>query len=135
MVDKVNTTPLLDAINLHDLVVEAPVGTTKPGEKLPKQKAKQIKAPSAEQNALRAKILKEKAAKFAPKLTQPLASMPPSEQVPVQTAPIAKSDAPHYYAHMFIMEQLDKFVDNPFDGEVASLPIPPKVISKAIAVV
>ena len=53
----------------------------------------------------------------------------------MQVAPMAKSDAPHYYDHMFITEQLDKFVDNPFDGEVASLPIPPKVISKAIAVV
>jgi hypothetical protein len=58
-----------------------------------------------------------------------LASKPPSEQVPVQTTLIAKSDAPHYYDHMFIMEQLDKFVDNPFDGEVASLPIPAEVIT------
>ena len=80
MVDKVNTTPHPNAIDLQDLVVDAPVGTAKPGEKLPKPMAKQIKAPSAEQNAPRAEIVKEQAAKFAPKLTQPLASMPPSKQ-------------------------------------------------------
>jgi len=27
------------------------------------------------------------------------------------------------------MEQLDKFVENPFDGQVASLPIPSEVIA------
>jgi hypothetical protein len=32
---------------------------------------------------------------------------------------------------VFIMEQLDRFVENLFDGEVASLPIPPKVITQA----
>ena len=37
--------------------------------------------------------------------------------------------------HVFIMEQLDKFVENPFDGEVASLPIPPEVVSRASDVV
>ena len=68
---------------------------------------------------------------MAPTLMQPLASKPPSEQVPVQTAPIAKSDAPHYYNHVFIMEQLDRFVENLFDGEVASLPIPSAVIAQA----
>ena len=51
---------------------------------------------------------------------QPLASMPPSQQVPVQTAPIAQADvqsnAPHYYNQAFIMEQLDRFVENLFDG-------------------
>jgi hypothetical protein len=36
---------------------------------------------------------------------------------------------------MFIMEQFDKFVDNPFDGEVASLPIPAEVITQATSVV
>ena len=46
-----------------------------------------------------------------------------------------RSDAPHYYIHVFIMEQLDKFVNDPFDGQVASLPIPPKVISQASDVV
>jgi hypothetical protein len=50
----------------------------------------------------------------------------------VQPAP---TDAPHYYNHVFIMEQLDKFVENPFDGEVASLSIPPEVISQATTVV
>ena len=47
MVDKVNTDPHPDAINLQDLVVAAPDGTAKPGEKLPTQKVKQIKAPAA----------------------------------------------------------------------------------------
>ena len=96
---------------------------------------KKIKAPTTEHNAPQAIVSKEKAAKFAPTLTQPLASKPPSEKVLVQTAPIAKSDAPHYYNHMFIMEQLDKFVDNPFDDEVDSLPIPPEVISQNTSVV
>ena len=61
--------------------------------------------------------------------------MPPSEQVPVQPAPTAQSGVPHYYNHVFIMELLGKFVDNPFDGEVDSLPIPPEVISQATFVV
>ena len=34
-----------------------------------------------------------------------------------------------HYEYMFIMEQLDKFVYNPFNGEVASFPIPPEAIS------
>jgi hypothetical protein len=33
------------------------------------------------------------------------------------------------------MEQLDKFVDNLFDGEVASLPIPPEVVTQASALI
>jgi hypothetical protein len=33
------------------------------------------------------------------------------------------------------MEQLDKFVKNPFDGEVASLAIPTDVIEKAASLV
>ena len=63
--------------------------------------------------------------------------MPPTEQNLVQTAPVAKtddqSDAPHYSNHVFIMEQLDKFVGNLFNGEVASLLIPPKVVTQASA--
>ena len=51
MVDKVNTEPHPDGINLQDLVVEAPVGTAKPGEKIPKEKEKQVKAPAAKQKA------------------------------------------------------------------------------------
>jgi hypothetical protein len=135
MKQHVNTTPHPDAINLQDLVVDTPVSTAKPGESIPKPDLKKIKAPTTEKNAPQATAPTEKAAKFAPTLTQPLASKPPSEQVPVQTAPIAKSNAPHYYNHMFIMEQLDKFVDNPFDGEVASLPIPAEVITQATSVV
>ena len=96
---------------------------------------KKIKAPTTKCNASQATAPKEKATKSAPPLIQPLASKPPSEQVPVQTAPMEKSDAPHYYDHMFIMEQLDKFVDNPFDGEVDSLPIPPEVVSHPTTVV
>jgi hypothetical protein len=127
----VNTMPHPDAINLQDLVVDAPVRTAKLGEQIPKPTVKKIEAPSTEHTA----SLKEKAAKFAPTLTQPLASMPPSEQVPIQTAPVHQSDAPHYYDHVFIMEQLDKFVDNMFDGEVASLPITPEVIAQATTIV
>ena len=135
MKQHVDTIPHPDAINLKDLVVDTPVSTAYPGEWSPKPELNKIKAPTTEHNAPQATTPKEKAAKFAPTLIQPLASKPPSEQVPLQTAPTAKSDAAHYYDHMFIMEQLDKFVDNPFDGEVASLPIPPEVISQAIAVV
>ena len=92
MVDNVNTSPRPDAINLHDLVVDAPVGTAKPREKLPKQKVKKIIAPSTEQNAPRAEVVKEKAAKFAPNLTQPLASMPPTEQNTTHTTPVAQTN-------------------------------------------
>lgn len=75
---------------------------------------------------------KGKTAKFAPTLTQPLASVPPSEQITVQPALVsASTKAPHYYDHTFIIEQLNKFVDNPFDGEVASLPISVEVIAQA----
>jgi hypothetical protein len=135
MKQHVNTTPHPDAINLKDLVVDTPVSTAKPGESIPKPDLKKIKAPTTEKNAPQATAPTEKAAKFAPTLTQPLASKPPSEQVPVQTAPIAKSDAPHYHDHVFIMEQLDKFMDNPFDGDVASLPIPAEVITQATSIV
>ena len=51
MVDQVKTTPHPDAIDLHDLVVDAPVGIAKPGEKILKQKVKKITAPSAKQIA------------------------------------------------------------------------------------
>nr|XP_040253658.1 uncharacterized protein LOC120970920 [Aegilops tauschii subsp. strangulata] len=139
MKDFVDTTPHPKAINLKDLVVDAPVRTAKPGEPIPNPKMKKIKAPTIEQSAPQDSAPKEKAPKFAPTLTQPLASMPPFEQVPVPTAPVAqsddRSDAPHYYNHVFILEHLDKFVNNPFDGEVASLPIPPEVISQASDVV
>mgnify|MGYP000914700932 CR=1 FL=1 len=93
------------------------------------------KAPTTEQTSPQDTAPKEKAAQFAPTLTQPLASMPPSEQVQVQTAPVAQtddhSDAPHYFNQVFIMEQLDRFVENLFDGEVASLPIPSDVVTQA----
>ena len=69
MVDHVDTTPHPGAINMQDLVVDAPVSTAKPGKKIPKSKVKKIKAPSAEQSAPRAGVLKEKAAQFAPTLT------------------------------------------------------------------
>lgn len=135
MKQHVNTTPHPNAIDLKDLIVDAPVSTAKPGEAIPKPALKKIKAPTTEKDAPPATAPKEKAAKFAPILTQPLASKSPSEQVPVQTAPVAESDAPHYYNHIFIMEQLDKFVDNPFDGEVASLPIPAEVVVQATSLV
>ena len=80
MVHKVNTTPHPDAIDQHDLVVDALVGIAKLGEKLLKQNVKQIKASSVEHNAPRAEVVKEKAAKFATKLTQPVASLNPTEQ-------------------------------------------------------
>ena len=117
MKQHVNTTPHPDAINLKDLVVDAPLNAAKPGKNIPKPEVKKIKTPT-EHDAPQSSAPKEKVARFAPTLTQPLASKPPSEQVPVpvQTAPSVKSDAPHYYDHIFIMEQLDKFVENPFDG-------------------
>jgi hypothetical protein len=102
MVDKVNTTPHPDAIDLQDLVVDTPY-TAKRGEKLSKQKAKQIKAPSAEQNAPRVEIMKEKAAKFAPRLTQPLASLPLTEQNVAHTAPTAETAA---QAQMILMHRI-----------------------------
>jgi hypothetical protein len=71
------------------LVVEAPVGSAKLGEKLPKEKLKQIKAPAAKQKVPSDDVVKEKAAKFASKLTQPLASLPPTEQNVAQTAQAA----------------------------------------------
>lgn len=65
--------------------------------------------------------------------------MPPTKQNPVQPAPVAwtddHSDAPHYFNQVFIMEHLDKFVENLFGGEVGSLPIPPKVVTQASALV
>ena len=136
MKQHVDTTPHPDAINLKDLVVDVPVNTAKPGESIPIPTVRKLKS-YTEQEASASAAPKEEVAKFAPKLTQPLASKPPSEQVhaPVQTAPSGKSVAPHYYDHVFIMEQLDKFVDNPFDGEVASLPIPAEVIAQASTVV
>ena len=134
MKDSVKPTPHPEEINLKDLVVDAPIGSAKPGETIPKPKMKKIKAPTTEQTAPQDTAPNEKADEFALKLLQPLASMPPSEHVLVQPAPTAQpasSDAPHYYHHVFIMEQLDKFVENLFDGEVASLPIPSEVISQA----
>ena len=57
----------------------------------------------------------------------------------MEFAPVARtddhSDAPHYFNQVFIMEQLDRFVEDLFDGEVASLPIPSEVISQASALV
>ena len=89
MVDQVNTHPHPEAINTQDLVVDAPVSTAKPDQQIPKPKLKKIKAPSAEQSTTQADVLKEKAAKFAPTMTQPLASMPQSKQVQVPTPPVA----------------------------------------------
>ena len=80
MKQHVNTTPHPDAINLKDLVVDAPVSTAKPTEQIPKPKVNKIEAPTTEQNSPQADALKEKAAKFATKLTQPVASLNPTEQ-------------------------------------------------------
>ena len=89
MKQHVDPIPHPDAMNLKDLVVDAPVSTAKPDERIPKPDVKKIKAPTTEHNAPQATASKEKAAKFAPTLIQPLASKPPSEQLPVQTAPTA----------------------------------------------
>jgi hypothetical protein len=111
MVDHVNTTPHPEAINMQDLVVDAPVSIAKPGEQIPRPKVKKITALYAKQSTPLADVLKEKAAQFAPTLTQPLASMPPTEQDLVQSAPVAQTDvqtdAPHYFNHVFILEQLE----------------------------
>ena len=88
-------------------MVEAPVRTGKLGEKLPKDKLKQIKRPDAKQKVPKSNVVKEKAAQFALKLTQPLASMPPTEQNMAQTAPSTPSTAqiekdtatPHSFDH------------------------------------
>jgi hypothetical protein len=78
MKQHVNTTPHPDAINLKDLVVDTPVSTAKPGERIPKPDLKKIKVPTTKHNAPQATAPNEKAANFAPTLTQPLASKPPS---------------------------------------------------------
>jgi hypothetical protein len=69
---------------------------------------KKITAPSAKQSASQETTVKDKAAQFALKLTQPLASMPPTEQNLAQTAPATQtndgSDAPHYFNQVFILE-------------------------------
>nr|XP_020158663.1 DNA ligase 1-like [Aegilops tauschii subsp. strangulata] len=112
MVDKLNIDPHPDAINLQDVVVQAPVGSAKPGEQLPRQKMKQIKGPAAKQKVPSTDAVMEKAEQFAPKLTQPLASLPLTEKNVAQTAPTAQttaqpqnvSVAPHSFDHTFIME-------------------------------
>ena len=48
MVDHVDTSPDPEVINIQDLVVDAPISTTKPGEQIPKTKVKKITTPSAE---------------------------------------------------------------------------------------
>ena len=72
---------------------------------------------------------------FAPKMLQPLASLPPSAPQSANTniakVPTEGDAAPHNYDHIFIMEKLDRFVENPFDGEVTDLPIPSEVIEQA----
>ena len=60
MVDKVNTEPHPDAINLQDLVVEAPISIARLGEKLPKEKVKQIEGPDAKQKVPKSDVVKEK---------------------------------------------------------------------------
>lgn len=50
----------------------------------------------------------------------------------VAAATIAEdNDAPHNYDHIFIIEKLDEFVENPFDGNFSDLPIPQEVIVQA----
>ena len=51
MVDHVDTSPHPEVINIQDLVVDAPISTTKPGEQIPKTKVKKITTPSAEQSS------------------------------------------------------------------------------------
>ena len=143
MVDKLNIDPHPDAINLQDVVVQAPVGSAKPGEQLPRQKMKQIKGPAAKQKVPSTDAVMEKAEQFAPKLTQPLASLPLIEQYATHIAPIAQvatqnqddSDALHYFNHTFIMEQLDIFAEDLFGREVASLLIPSEVIYQAFVLI
>lgn len=62
--------------------------------------------------------------------------MPPTapvQFVETQAAAVAIEEnvAPHNYDHIFIIEKLDHFVEDPFDGDVATLPIPPEVINQA----
>jgi hypothetical protein len=71
---------------------------------------------------------------------QLLASLPPSALVQptkTQAADVpAKGDAaPHNYDHIFIMEKLDRFIENPFDGEVSAPPVPSEVIEHASVLV
>ena len=46
-----DTTPHLDAINLKDLVVDTPVSSARPGERIPKPNVKKLKASTDEQSA------------------------------------------------------------------------------------
>ena len=78
----VNITPSPSAINLKDLVMDAPVQTAKPGEAIPKPSVPKISAPlkstagSTEGNAPETNVSKTKAAKYTPKILQTLASLP-----------------------------------------------------------
>lgn len=76
----------------------------------------------------------------APKIIKSLASLPSSSPIkPVKTAVAAmiadESEAPNYYDHIFVMEQLHKFVEDPFDGKVYDLPIPKDVIGSASKII
>lgn len=97
-----------------------------------------IDAPPAEKIAPESNLMKEKAAQFAPSLLQPLVSMPPTDPIPSpqpKVASVKDNVAPHNYDHMFIMEKLDKFLENPFNSEMASLLIPLEVIEQASTLV
>jgi hypothetical protein len=72
----------------------------------------------------------------APKLFQPLASLPPTSPVKPDKKAVsskAKEDDidPHYFDFIFLMEQLGKFSENPFDGDIRALPIPACVVDDA----
>jgi hypothetical protein len=112
MVKNVNTTPGPNAINLQDLVVDAPMRSAKLGEKMPKPSVPKLNAPTTEQVALKPDMVKEKAAQFAPTLLQPLASLPPIAPVPAQSPqpqvfPTKENTTHHGYGHIFITEKMD----------------------------
>lgn len=79
----------------------------------------------------------KKSAEFAPKLLQPLASLPPTAPPTEPQAAAAPEEnvAPHNYDHVFIIKKLDRFVENSFDGEVAFLSIPQEVNEQASTLV
>jgi hypothetical protein len=64
--------------------------------------------------------------------------MAPSTSVAADTAPAPKEmpdPGLHAFDINFIMEQLDRFFENPFDGNVDELPIPSEIRSQASKIV
>lgn len=89
MKQHVNTAPSPFMINLQDLVINAPLGTAKPGEQISKLSVSKLFAPpkpdvgASEEKASKTNVSKQAPMENAPKILQPLASLTPS--APVQS--------------------------------------------------